>query len=93
MVQEMLMGEVIQESASPWASPVVIVQKKDGALCFCVDYRQLICVTHRDTFPPPRFDDLLDQLKGKSIFPTLDTKRGLYWQIRVQGESQEKTVV
>ena len=90
MVQEMLESEVIQESASPWASPVVIVRKKDGALRFCVDYRRLNAVTRKDTFPLPRIDDLLDQLKGKKIFTTLDAKRG-YWQIRVQKSSQEKT--
>ena len=80
MVQEMLKGEVIQESASPWASPVVLVRKKDGALRFC---RRLNAVSRKDTFPLPRIDDLLDQLKGKNIFTTLDAKRG-YWQIRVQ---------
>ena len=68
MVQEMLKGEVIQESASPWASPVVLVRKKDGGLCFCVDYRRLNAVTHKDTFPLPKIDNLLDQLKGKNIY-------------------------
>ena len=90
IVQEMLKGEAIQESASPWASPVVLIRKKDGALRFCIDCRRLNVVTRKDTFPLPRIDDLLDQLKGKSIFTTLDAKRG-YWQIRVQEESQEKT--
>jgi len=90
MVQEMLESEVIQESASPWASPVVIVGKKDGALRFCVDYRRLNAVTRKDTFPLPRIDDQLDQLQGKRIFTTLDAKWG-YWQIRVQESSQEKT--
>ena len=74
MVQKMLKGEVIQESANPWASPVVLVRKKDGALRFCVDYRQLNAVTCKDTFPLPRIDDQLDQLKGKTIFTTLDGK-------------------
>ena len=47
-------------------------------------------MTHKDTFPLPGIDDLLDQLKGKNIFTTLDAKQG-YWQIMVQKESQEKT--
>ena len=90
LVQEMLDGDIIQESASPWASPVVLVRKKDGSLRFCIDYRRLNAVTRKDTFPLPRIDDLLDQLSGKTVFSTLDAKRG-YWQIRVQAESQEKT--
>ena len=76
MVQEMLGEGVIQESVSPWASPVVLVRKKDGTLRFCVDYRRLNAVTRKDTFPLPRIDDLLDQRKGKKIFSTLDAKRG-----------------
>ena len=90
MVQEMLDGDIVQESASPWASPVVLVKKKDGTLRFCVDYRRLNAVTRKDTFLLPRIDDLLDQLSGKTIFSTLDARRG-YWQIRVQEESQAKT--
>ena len=90
MVQEMLKDGVIQESASPWASPIVLVKKKDGTLRFCVDYRRLNAVTHKDTFPLPRIDDLLDQMQGKKVFSTLDAKRG-YWQIKVQEESKEKT--
>ena len=69
---------------------MVLVRKKDGALRFCVDYRKLNAVSRKDTFPLPRIDDLLDQLKGKNVFTTLDAKQG-YWLIRVQKESQEKT--
>ena len=53
---------VIKPSNSPWASPIVLVRKKDGSLRFCVDYRHLNSVTKADTFPLPRIDDLLDRL-------------------------------
>ena len=90
MVMEMLDTEVIQESSNPWASPVVMVRKKDNTLRFCVDYRMLNSVTRKDTFPLPRIDDLLDHLKGKSVFSTLDAKQG-YWQIPVSPDDREKT--
>ena len=90
MVQEMLTQEVIQPSQSPWASPIVLVKKKDGGIHFCVDYRQLNQVTKLDVFPLPRIDDTLDLLSGAKYFTTLDLASG-YCQVCVDQESQEKT--
>ena len=81
---------VIQPSSSPWASPVVMVRKRDGTHRFCVDYRELNSVTKADTFPLPRIDDLLDQLGAARYFSTLDLASG-YWQIRMHPNSIEKT--
>lgn len=53
---------VIQPSCSPWASPMVLVWKRDGSSRFCVDYCQLNSVTKPDKFPLSRIDDLPDQL-------------------------------
>jgi len=77
---------VIQPSNSPWASPIVLVRKKDGTMRFCIDYRKLNMVTKVDKYPLPRIDDLLDQLGMAQYFSTLDLAAG-YWQIR---GSQEK---
>ena len=89
-LEKMQASGVIKPSESPWASPVVLVRKKDGTLRFCVDYRALNSVTKPDLFPLPRISDLLDQLGKCKCFTTLDLKSG-YWQIKVHADSQEKT--
>ena len=90
MLEKMEAAGVIQPSSSPWASPIILVRKKDGSHRFCVDYRALNAVTKTDTFPLPCINDLLDQLGGTKYFSTLDLAAG-YWQIRVHPDSQQKT--
>ena len=90
LVQGMLQNKIIQPSVSPWSSPVVLVKKKDGSFRFCIDYRRLNAITRKDVFPMPHIDDMLEQLKGKRIFTTLDAKSG-YWQVQMDPISREKT--
>ena len=90
LLDDMLRKEIITPSQSPWASPVVLVRKKDGSTRFCVDYRKVNAVTRKDAYPLPRIDTTLDTLAGSKWFSTLDLLSG-YWQVEVDPNDQEKT--
>jgi hypothetical protein len=68
IIKELLANNFIQPSSSSYASPVLLVKKKDGTWCMCVDYRNLNDNTIKNKFSIPIIDDLLDELKGAQIF-------------------------
>ena len=90
LVKDMESHGIIQPSISAWALPIVLVQKKDGSVRFCIDYRKLNEVTKKDSYPLPRVDDLLDSLGGAQWFSTLDLASG-YWQVQMDPASKGKT--
>ena len=61
-LQRMIDNYLIWPSNSPWTSPLVLVQKKNRTLRFCVDYRKLNAITKKDTYPLPRIDEILNAL-------------------------------
>lgn len=67
------------------------MQKKCGTWQFCVDYRKLNSITHKDAFPLPRIEDSLTSLTQAEWYSTLDFASG-YWQVGVEESDKEKTV-
>ena len=80
---------LIEPSDSPLAANV-LVDKKDGTKCFCVDYRKLYAVTVKDAYPVPRIDETFDALSGAKWFSTLDLASG-YWQVALDEDASQKS--
>ena len=80
LLQDMLEKNIIRRSSSPFASPVVLVRKKSGAIRLCIDYRQLNAITVKDSFPLPRIDESLEAMEGARFFSSLDLSHG-YFQV------------
>ncbi|XP_076730651.1 retrovirus-related Pol polyprotein from transposon 412 [Maylandia zebra] len=91
-VQELVSQGILKESSSPWASPAVVVIKKDGSVRFCCDYRRLNEVTCKDAYPLPRIEESLDALGNALLFSTLDLTAG-YFQVAMSETDRGKTAV
>ena len=89
-VNELVEKGMVQPSSSPYCSPVLLVQKKDGSYRMCVDYRTLNKNTIKNCFLVPRIEDLFDKIQGSSYFSRIDLKSG-YHQIRIAPEDVHKT--
>ena len=64
--------------------------KKDGGLCFCIDFRKLNARTKKDSYPLPRIQETLESLEGSRIFSSFDFKSG-FWQVEMDEASKQYT--
>ena len=80
----------IEESQSPWSSPVVLIRRHDGSYRMCIDYRKLNLCTSKDAISLARTDHVLEALGGGQWFSCLDLAFG-YRQMQVKEEDRPKT--
>lgn len=83
---------VLEESSSPWASPVILVQKASGGFRLCIDSRKLNAVTKKNSYPLPRVDDILDNMKNAKFISSIDLSQA-FLQLPLSECSKEKTAI
>ena len=86
----MLEARVIRPSTSPWASPIVLVPKKNGNVRFCVDYQKLNQLARFDAYPMPKIGEMIDTMGPARAISTLDLAKG-YWQIPMDEGFRDET--
>lgn len=89
-IEDMLSNGIIRESSSNYASPIILVRKKNGDFRLCVDFRKLNSITVKDKYPLPIIEEHIEKLGGKKYFTGLDLSQGFY-QIPVAKDSIHKT--
>lgn len=89
-IDKMLKAGIIEPSCSPYASPVVLVKKKDSSIRFCIDYRDLNNITIFDPRPMPRIDEVLNKVSKARYISKLDLTKG-YWQVPLDEDARGKS--
>lgn len=89
-VQKWIEDGIVEPCSSEYASPVVVVKKKDGSPRVCIDYRPLNRIIERDRHPLPLIEDQIDKLKDARIFSTIDLKNG-FFHVDMDKESRKYT--
>jgi len=86
-IDEMLKMGIIEESTSPWSSPIILIPKKDNTVRFTIDYRKVNAKSYIDSYPLPRIDDLIDKIGSAKYITKFDISKA-FWQIPLAEESK-----
>ena len=86
----MIYPVIVRESDLRYASPMLVMKKKDGSNRICVDYRELSRITITDSEPITTAEDLFQKLRQCQFFSKIDLSKG-YWQIPMADENVYKT--
>lgn len=89
-ITNMLAEGKIVPSNSPWSSPIVLANKRDGTKRLCIDYRKLNDKTVKDAYVIPVINTMLTSLAGASWFSTFDLTSG-YHQVGLSEDAQIKS--
>ena len=90
-LNDLMKADIIKNSTSPWASPIIMVSKKDFSLRLAVDYRHFNLILVKTLYALPDIADILASMSDMSVFLCLDLKSG-YYQTAMKEEVKEKTV-
>ncbi|XP_068208535.1 uncharacterized protein [Palaemon carinicauda] len=89
-IERMLKLGVIECSNSPYATPLIVVKKKDGSNRMCLDFRKINKLTVFDSEPMPDQNLIMTRVSKSRYFTKIDLSKG-YWQIPLEKQSREVT--
>ena len=89
-LKTMLEQDIIRHSSSPYCSPITIVNKPDGSIRLCIDFRKLNSITLFDNEPIPQLDEIMTRLNKAKYFSKLDLSKG-YFQVPLKEECKQFT--
>jgi len=89
-IQRMLDLQIIEKSTSPWSSPIVCIEKKNGDIRLCLDARKINTVIIPDRECPTNMDNILIKFQGMKYLSSIDLTAG-YWQCPLKKNCREIT--
>lgn len=89
-IDQWIQDNIVQPSISEYASPIVLVKKKDGSVRVCVDYRKINRKIVKNRYPLPLIEDQIDALQQARIFSTIDLENG-FFHVPIEEASRKYT--